>query len=173
MIIQGLPNSIGHGLMIIDRNDNNDKDVVHTIADTVRDYENKNPEEIRTAREAAAKLSLTALWKNYIVYYKKAYTIALNKASGRSELFAHAAKVQVIESKAAAGGDALLEPVWREMVVQLQLPESLKALYKLASNLWWTWNPEAENLSETIDERFWERYGHNPVLCWKHCLLPK
>lgn len=164
MIIHGTSNSISHGLMIIERNDNNDKDVVHTIATTVKDYEIKTQEEINAARDAAATTSLKALWKNYILYYKKAYTIALNKAAGRTEKFAHSAKVQIIETLPGTEVVASLEPVWREMVVQLQLPESLKSLNKLARNLWWTWNPDAENLSQTIDKRLWERYEHNPIL---------
>lgn len=160
---QGSSNNIRQGLLVIERNDNNDRDVVHTIAATVKDYEMKNAEEIKTAREAAANLSLKALWKNYILYYKRAYTIALKRAAGRAELFAHAAKVQAIEFAPETVTKASVEPVWREMVVQLQLPESLKPLYKLARNLWWTWHPEAEELSKTIDERWWERYGHNPI----------
>lgn len=164
MILHGSSNNIGQGMLIINRNDTNDGDVVHAIASVIKDYENKTPDEIVAASESAGKLSLTALWKNYIIYYKRAYTIALHKAIGRAEQFAHTAKVQVIESKKENELVVSSEPVWREMVVQLELPESLKALEKLARNLWWTWNPEAEKLSETIDERFWKRYDRNPIL---------
>ncbi len=43
------------------------------------------------------------------------------------------------------------------------LPEKLKPLLDIASNLWLTWNPEAIKLFITLDEDLWEKSLHNPV----------
>lgn len=161
MILHGVSNSISQGLMIVDRNDNNDLEVVDKIASTIRDFELKDEKEINDAREAAEKLSKNALWKNYILYYKKAYSIALGKAAKRAQSFTHEANVQSIEQIAEV--PVLATPVWREIMVQSQLPENLKVLDKLARNMWWTWNVEAEQLYELIDKTLWERYNHNPI----------
>lgn len=161
MILHGSSANISQGLMIVDRNDNNDSDVVDKIASTLAEYELKNEKEVNAARNAACELSKSALWKNYILYYKKAYSIALEKAEKRSEKFLHEANVQSMEITPEAPLQAA--PVWREILVQSQLPESLKTLDKLARNLWWTWNTKAETLYKFIDEKLWEKYDHNPI----------
>ena len=42
-------------------------------------------------------------------------------------------------------------------------PSVLKRVECLAHNLWWTWNPEARNLFESMDPDLWELTRHNPV----------
>lgn len=43
------------------------------------------------------------------------------------------------------------------------LPEPLKGLGELAYNLWWSWNPEAQQLFEQICPSHWKRFRANPV----------
>ena len=43
------------------------------------------------------------------------------------------------------------------------LPEKLKPLLVIASNLWLTWNPEAIKLFITMDGDLWEKNQHNPI----------
>jgi len=45
------------------------------------------------------------------------------------------------------------EPVWKRIIVESKLPESLAPLRKLSKNLWWVWNTEARELWEYIDEK--------------------
>ncbi len=45
----------------------------------------------------------------------------------------------------------------------LNLPERLVGLEELATNLWWSWHPEARMLFRTIDQRVWEESAHDPV----------
>jgi len=44
------------------------------------------------------------------------------------------------------------------------LPEELKRLEEIASNLWYSWNPTARRLFERLDKELWIRVGHNPKL---------
>ncbi len=43
------------------------------------------------------------------------------------------------------------------------LPENLKALEKLAYNLWFSWNPDARDIFRSIDLQLWREKGRNPV----------
>lgn len=56
------------------------------------------------------------------------------------------------------------EPVWKKIIVESNLPESLSPLRVLSMNLWWVWNTEARELFEYIDSRLWEKCEHNPVV---------
>jgi starch phosphorylase len=44
------------------------------------------------------------------------------------------------------------------------LPKPLKALEKIAYNVWWTWNSEAVLLFYRIDRKLWDECNHNPIL---------
>ena len=44
-----------------------------------------------------------------------------------------------------------------------ELPEEIKRLKDLASNLYYSWNPEARQLFRTIDKELWQDVNHNPV----------
>ncbi|MBN1532708.1 MAG: alpha-glucan family phosphorylase [Spirochaetes bacterium] len=43
------------------------------------------------------------------------------------------------------------------------LPEKLKSLMKIASNMWWVWNFEAIELFRRIDVELWREVRHNPI----------
>ena len=43
------------------------------------------------------------------------------------------------------------------------LPPSVGRLQELAYNLWWTWNPDAQDLYESIDRELWEQVSENPI----------
>ena len=43
------------------------------------------------------------------------------------------------------------------------IPERLSGLRKLASNLWWSWHPEARMLFKMLDRQVWKESRHNPA----------
>ena len=43
------------------------------------------------------------------------------------------------------------------------VPPRLGGLSELAYNLWWSWNPQAQDLFRAIDVTLWEEIYHNPV----------
>ncbi|WP_376788794.1 alpha-glucan family phosphorylase [Thermoflexus sp.] len=43
------------------------------------------------------------------------------------------------------------------------IPKRLARLRDLASNLWWTWQPDAQRLFQRLDPVLWEEVRHNPV----------
>jgi starch phosphorylase len=43
------------------------------------------------------------------------------------------------------------------------IPSRLGRLAEMAYNLWWSWNPQAQDLMRAIDGELWEEVYHNPV----------
>ncbi|MBN1221822.1 MAG: DUF3417 domain-containing protein, partial [Candidatus Aminicenantes bacterium] len=43
------------------------------------------------------------------------------------------------------------------------LPRKLTGLGELATNLWWSWHPEARMLFKKLNRTSWKENGHNPV----------
>lgn len=56
-----------------------------------------------------------------------------------------------------------MEAFRAEIPNQFSLPRRINRLGKLAYNLWWTWNPDAQRLFQRIDSELWERTYHNPI----------
>jgi glycogen phosphorylase len=46
---------------------------------------------------------------------------------------------------------------------KFDLPKRIARLGELATNLWWTWHPEATRLFGRLDYDLWERLAHNPI----------
>ena len=44
------------------------------------------------------------------------------------------------------------------------IPERLRRLPELATDLWWTWNPQARDVFRRLDYPLWRQTAHNPVL---------
>jgi glycogen phosphorylase len=51
----------------------------------------------------------------------------------------------------------------RTFTVLPHIPERLRALQKLAYNLWWCWNAEAVSLFRRIDAERFEAFDHSPI----------
>ncbi len=51
----------------------------------------------------------------------------------------------------------------RKYVVVPQMEGGLENLRKLAANLWFSWNVEAVELFDYLDEQLWKETNHNPL----------
>lgn len=51
----------------------------------------------------------------------------------------------------------------RRVTVLPRVPASVARLTDIAYNLWWSWEPDAQALYETIDPQLWTATNHNPV----------
>jgi glycogen phosphorylase len=56
------------------------------------------------------------------------------------------------------------QPVWRKIIVESHIPETLTPLRELSKNLWWVWNTGARELFSYISPEIWEMCAHNPIL---------
>jgi len=149
-----------NGISVIERNDYNDSEVVTEIAESVLICLNKSDDDRLIAREKAFNISRTALWENLIKNYKNAYDFALKKVSLRSDLYINK---QIPENITAYKAAKTNKPIWKKILIKTYIPESLYNLHKLARNLWWSWNIEAQELFEMIDPQLWESMNYNPI----------
>ena len=51
----------------------------------------------------------------------------------------------------------------RKITVLPRIPAAIGRLNELAYNLWWSWEPRAQDLYATIDPALWDAVNHNPV----------
>ena len=51
----------------------------------------------------------------------------------------------------------------RRFTVRPVLPESLRPLEELVTNLRWSWHPETQDLFESVDAEAWAASNHDPV----------
>jgi len=146
-------------ITIVDRDDNNFKETVTRITDTILNFSNFSADEYENARISAFDVSRIALWKNFIEYYKIAYDTALYLAVHRTNLFFDTVRPEFIADQIIS-----TRPDWKKFVVEENIPKKLKALEDLSKNLWWSWNDDAVELFSSIDNELWEESNQNPII---------
>jgi len=62
---------------VIQRSDYNGYIVAKNIAEMIYKFAKLNEEEVKSVRKKASVIAEKALWKHFIHYYDKAYSIAL------------------------------------------------------------------------------------------------
>jgi len=144
---------------IIDRNDDNDHEVVENIVKHIISCSSKSEKEIVKARIKAYEISRSVLWENLIGNYSEAYSDTLEKTATRADLFAGKQPQQLV----AAVKSTIDKPEWRKVLIQQQLPENLLSMERLAKNLWWSWNYEGSELFELINKERWYDLKFNPI----------
>ncbi|MFC2137333.1 alpha-glucan family phosphorylase [Bacteroidota bacterium] len=150
------------GIKVIERNDDNDIFVADEIAKKIIDILNLDKDAFKDAQQNAYDVSRIALWKNLIEHYYKAFKIALDKVMVRTKNFREVEKLDAFIP--AEKYRPVNQPIWSRFFVHKNIPENLKSLEYLAENLWWSWNPEAEELFESIDKDQWLECDKNPLV---------
>ncbi len=154
--------SPGNGISVIERTDDNEKEVVESIRRFISMFTGLSPAEVEDARKKAHEISRIALWDNLSKYYFEAYVQALENSMDRRKEPRDFAKF--VEAPGLVVRKPHQVPVWKDIYVQSDVPERLVALKELANNLWWSWNTEAEVLFKRMDPSLWEDVKHNPKL---------
>lgn len=166
----------GKALEVIERTDDNAKEVVKTMAEHFLDcFTGDKPGELAEAsdklnaqahlnllqgRQMASKIASEALWESLIDNYYKTFELVLAKVSQRYELFKGKKQPVVVEKPVTTAA----KPKWKKLLVEVKIPDELAGLQKLAKNLWWTWNYEAEELFSSINPELWLKCEENPNL---------
>ena len=150
------------GIKVIQRNDNDDEFVADEITNKIIEILKLNNAELNKIKQNAFEISRIALWSNLIEFYYKAYEIALKKVIDRTKDFQDVEKLDALLP--AEKYRPVNQPIWSRFIVHKNIPENLKSLEYLADNLWWSWNPEAEELFESIDKDLWIECEKNPLI---------
>ena len=147
------------GITVIPRNDSNYKNVVEDVAGRVKEIARLTKEERKAYMDNAREVSGIALWENNIIYYKKAYSMAIEKVIAEKGAFPEVRDDKTMHYKKID----VNQPSWNSVFVSRHLPDSLKGLETLSRNLWWCWNDSAKELFKSVDEQAWKDSGENPI----------
>ena len=157
------------GITVVPRNDSNYFSVVDAVVDRIKEIASLDSTTRGAYMENAKAVSEIALWENNIVYYKEAYSKALEKVITEKGAFPAARDEKPMEySKFEVN-----QPSWNSVFVSRHLPESLKDLETLSKNLWWCWNESAKELFKSIDPAVWKSCGENPIALLDRVSLKK
>lgn len=149
----------GEIISVIERSDSNQKEAIIELAGAIIRVMGYSEKDRETASTQAKEISEQVTWKLLIREYHKAFSIALQRVEDRYELYGDKRS----EEKRTYLNGRTEKPVWKKLFVEPAIPDALKPLKEISSNLWWTWNYEAEELFSMIDEQLWEQHGNNPV----------
>ncbi len=149
------------GVVVADRTDENDSEMVMQIADSIDHFFKLSEKEMENVREDAWKIAKAAVWENFFNYYYEAYKIALSKVPARSEKFS----TDFIKEKKKKLIEAPQKdlPVWKRLIIEPTIPEKLKGLQDMSRNLWWSWNFKATEMFESINPELWKDLNQNPI----------
>ena len=144
---------------VVDRNDDNDIEVVQDIVKQIVSCSTKTEKEIIKARIKAYEISRSALWKNLIINFKEVYSDTIEETATRAELYA-GKQPQLLTPSLKSIVD---KPDWKKVLIQQRIPENLASMERLAKNLWWSWNYEGSELFEMINKDRWTEFKFNPI----------
>jgi len=152
--------SPGDGCLVLTRTDNNEKEVIAGMEQFIRKFMHMTPDEAAAASRKAWEISRIANWNTLFSYYSEAYRFALEKSEERRDQPRE--YTRILEATEVQMRKPFQAPVWKDIYVQSELPERIAYLKELSSNLWWSWNSDAEFLFRRMDPTLWEEVGHNP-----------
>jgi len=151
---------IDRGIAIIDRNDDNNEQVVKQITEQLFRCLHRDEKDKQKSEEKAREISQAVLWENFIKSYYDTYNTTLQRVCKRADLYKDKQLPELVHVLKTPQQN---KPVWKKVLVKSEYPESLSDLVRLTKNLWWSWNYEAQELFEMIDPVLWEEWQHNPI----------
>jgi len=167
--VKEMSKGIDDGISVVERNDVNGHEVALKIAEAITHYSKLDAEELKEIGEKAAGISHAVAWSELIKYYYDAYDIALNAIEARKDKISLVPKEYRIKMKPETSP----YPVWKKIVVKSKLPENLKFMHELSRNLWWTWNYQALQIFEKVDEELWIDVEKNPIVLLEKVTLER
>ncbi len=68
-----------------------------------------------------------------------------------------------VETDTQKKREMFMTKIVREYPNSFNLPKRIEGLARLAHNLWWSWNPDAQRLFRQIAPLLWDAINHNPI----------
>ncbi len=149
------------GIMILHRMDKEYNDVIIELKNYITDFLKLDADTILNIRNQIKDIALTAEWNQFIKNYLKAFDIAVQESRSRLE---GSSKKRLIhfEGLQYRGADSQ-RPRFRQFSVKSPIPKKISGLRDLACNLWWSWNPEGQELFSLLNIILYEKTGNNPI----------
>ncbi len=150
------------GVRVVERGDENDEEVVESIAGLIAEFSAKNSRQVEKARGDARALADRAEWEKFVEYYKQGYARAAANAAERLGRVDYGQMRQERRMTVQQPWDSNA-PSWTRLMVEKNLPERLRALEVISRNLWWSWTLDAHELFMGIDRDLWFEIERNPI----------
>lgn len=147
-------------LTVIERNDDNIKEVISKIKITIEEFLKNDRKENQNLKAKAMNLSSTVVWEKLINNYIEAYDRAISRAEFRKEQYSHKQSISQEFTSQINWGQT---PNWKKIFIKQKMPSKLEFLQTLSKNLWWTWNSDAYELFEYIDKEKFIKYERSPI----------
>src|SRR5690606_14806627 len=155
------------GAEVLKRNGEDDETIVDKIAQSIEHFIGLSADSIQKYRENAFEISKIALWEQQIQFYKIAYQQAVNQLPQRHKAIIE--QLQVPPTEGNISYDIKVNsPVWSQVIIKSNLPEGMESLQALSKNIWWSWDPGAGRLFQSIDPYWWKKSQKNPVELLQH-----
>ena len=161
-----------NGISVIARDDTNDAEVVQQIAREIIAIYSLSSPEVARMRKDAFQISQIALWRSLVFFYQQAYHLALQNADKRADEFVDIGEV-VLGKSYEHIRPLSNEPNWKQITVKTKLPGVLAKFEDIISNIWWTWDDEAQKLFEKIDPLLWRQCDYNPYILFERISYPR
>jgi len=131
------------------------------MADHITWFSSLDSAGFKKVRKSVRETAMKAEWELFFPHYLKSYGMAKKECTDC--MAGQDKKGQLkIQSQKFRGADSP-RPRFRQVSVKSSLPAKLERLREIASNLWWSWKPEAMDLFSSIDPALFEKVNRNPV----------
>lgn len=147
------------GISVLQRDESNYSEVVEGVMRRVVEIASLDEKEREIYRDNAKEISRIALWSNNLLYYKEAYSMAIERSEKKESIFPKLNNTNKMNYKRTEVGT----PSWNRVLVTRSIPERLQQLDIISKNLWWCWNQEAMDLFKSIDSELWVALERNPI----------
>lgn len=147
---------------VLNRLGDGENTVTDQIEQAILKFANLNETERLKWRENAYEISKIALWEEQFQYYRSAYDMAIDQIPYRHKAIIE--QLHVPQTEGHISFDFKVNaPVWSQVIIKSNLPEGLESLEDLANNIWWSWDPAARALFQSIDPALWKTTQKNPI----------
>ncbi|MBN2351444.1 MAG: alpha-glucan family phosphorylase [Spirochaetales bacterium] len=149
------------GIKILKRFDTPYNDTVAELKTHIVRFSGESRDNLKRLKQEARGTALGADWRIFFAKYLSAFESARRESRNRLQ---GRLKPKIIEFKEIEyrGADSQ-RPRFRKFSVNVSIPGTLSRLRDLAYNLWWTWNPQAQELFALLNPGLYTRLRHNPV----------
>lgn len=154
---------LGKSLIILHRDDNNSDQAAANLEQHIREFLDIREDALESIRVQARNLGRTTLWGTLFSYYLDAWNKALGKLSDRTDLIRARMKTRESVREIRIQAPVANIPKWKKVFIAPRIPVAFAGLEDLCRNLWWSWNPEAQDLFRDLDPVLWEESAHNPL----------
>lgn len=147
------------GVIILDYREHSREEIVDYLSSHIANFLEWSEEDIESQRKQARLIAEKTDWKEFYPFYLQAYKKAAKTAFERM----HILETDAYGREIYYTGTDSARPRFKSFSVIAALPENIKYLRKIAYNLWWTWNPEAQELFARLDPQLWIDVSRNPI----------